>query len=162
MAKEYKEKKITVNLSKVFLKPATKTARAAVFLLRKKIVKETRAKKVLLSNAVNEALWQYGRGGSPRKITVKVINDKGTARAYLPDEKVELKEEVKKEKGLKAKAEDIAKGKEKSEEAPKEEKSKVENKKITEEKTSTENKKETVEKKTETDDKKDTQKAKKE
>ncbi len=112
MAKEYKEKKITVNLTKVFDKPSTKRAKAAVFLLRKLVTKETRAKEVLLSNQINEELWQYGRGGSPRKISVKVVNDKGKARVYMPDEKIELKkEEVKKEKGLKAKAEEIAKGK---------------------------------------------------
>jgi len=114
MAKPYTEKKITINLSKVFNKPVTKRAKSAVFLVRSKVRKETRAEDVLLSNKVNEALWAKGMKSSPRKLSVKVINDKGAANVYLPDEKVELKkEDKKKEKGLKAKVEEVAnKGKE--------------------------------------------------
>jgi len=110
MAKDYKEKKITVNLSKVFSKPVTKRAKGAVFRLRAKVRKETRAKEVFLSNQVNETLWEKGMFSCPRKITIKVVKDNENARVYLPDEKIIAKKEVKKqEKGIKAKAEEIAK-----------------------------------------------------
>ena len=118
MAKEYTEKKIIINLTKVCTKPMTKRTRAGIFLLKNKVRKETRAKEVMLSNQVNEAIWARGMYHCPRKITVKVINDKGNARVYLPDEKVELKkEEKKKDKGLKEKAEEMAGKKEVSEDA---------------------------------------------
>ena len=110
MAKDYKEKKITVNLTKVFKKPVTKRAKGAVFMLRAKVRKETRAKDVFLSNQVNETLWEKGMFRCPRKITIKVVKDNENARVYLPDEKVIVKkEDKKKEKGIKAKAEEIAK-----------------------------------------------------
>ena len=138
MAKEYTEKKITINLSNVFNKPVTKRAKSGVFLVRSKVTKETRAKEVFLSNKVNETLWEKGMLSCPRKISVKIVNDKGKARVYLPDEKVELKkEETKKEKGLKAKVEEMTK-KETEEKAPTEE-ANVEKKEETEPK---ENKKE--------------------
>jgi len=109
MVKEYKEKKITINLTKVCAKPMTKRTRAGIFLLKAKVRKETRAEEIMLSNQVNEAIWARGMYKCPRKITVKVVNDNGNARVYLPDEKVELKkEEKKKDKGLKAKAEEMA------------------------------------------------------
>lgn len=119
MVKDYKEKKITINLTKVFAKPVTKRAKGAVFMVRAKVTKETRAKEVLLSNKVNELLWEKGLYSCPRKITVKVVKEKENVRVYLPDEKViEAKVEKKKEKGLKAKAEEIAGKKvEKKEEA---------------------------------------------
>ena len=124
MAKEYTEKKIIINLTKVCTKPMTKRTRAGIFLLKNKVRKETRAKEVMLSNQVNEAIWARGMYHCPRKITVKVINDKGNARVYLPDEKVELKKEEKKKeaKGLKEKAEEMAGKKEKTTEVKEEKK----------------------------------------
>jgi ribosomal protein L31E len=129
MAKDYKEKKITVNLSKVFAKPVTKRAKGAIFMLRAKVRKETRAKEVFLSNQVNETIWEKGMFSCPRKMTIKVVKDKDDARVYLPDEKIVVKKEEKKkqEKGIKAKAEEIAGKKEakpeekKEDKAPKEE-----------------------------------------
>jgi len=146
MAKEYKEKKITINLTKVCTKPMTKRTRAGIFLLKAKVRKETRATDVILSNQVNEAIWARGMYHCPRKITVKVINDKGNARVYLPDEKVELKKEEKKtEKGLKAKAEEMAGKKEKTSEVKEEKK---ETKEVPKEEIKTEKKKEPLQEKT--------------
>jgi ribosomal protein L31E len=119
MAQEYKEKKITINLTKAFDKPVTKRAKSAKFILKNSIIKETRAKKVLLSNKINETLWGKGMYKTPRKITIKVINDKGKARVYLPDEKVELKKDdkdKKENKGIKAKVEEMTAKKENSKE----------------------------------------------
>jgi ribosomal protein L31E len=98
MAKEFKEKTITVNLIKTFNKPKTKRAKSAQHFLKQAITKETRIEKIKISNGVNETLWGRGLFNCPRKITVKIIAEKDTARVYLPDEKiVEKKAENKKE-----------------------------------------------------------------
>ncbi|HNV00958.1 MAG TPA: hypothetical protein PKK60_00845 [archaeon] len=98
MAKEFKEKIITVNLIKTFSKPKTKRAKSAQHFLKQAITKETRIEKIKISNGVNETLWGRGLFNCPRKITVKIIAEKDTARVYLPDEKiVEKKVENKKE-----------------------------------------------------------------
>ena len=95
MAQEFKEKNITISLKEVFAKPATKRAKVAKNLVKTKVIKETRKKEVWISNKVNEALWARGLFKSLRKITVKVVSDKDVARVYLPDEKIEVKEDKK-------------------------------------------------------------------
>ena len=148
MAKDYKEKKITVNLTKVFKKPVTKRAKGAVFRLRAKVRKETRAKEVFLSNQVNETLWEKGMFRCPRKITVKVVKDNENARVYLPGEKIVVKkEDKKKEKGIKAKAEEIAGKKETKTDEKKEIKKNPEKVEVKEEKKETSKKEEKVEEK---------------
>ncbi len=88
MVKEFKEKKIIINLSKVFEKPDTKRARGALKILKDKIKKETRAKEIKISNQVNEALWEKGLFKSLRKIEIKVVQEKNGVRVYLPNEKI--------------------------------------------------------------------------
>jgi ribosomal protein L31E len=88
MAKEFKEKTITVNLIKTFNKPKTKRAKSAQHFLKQAITKETRIEKIKISNGVNETLWGRGMFNCPRKITVKIIAEKDTARVYLPNEKI--------------------------------------------------------------------------
>ncbi|MDD4128580.1 MAG: hypothetical protein PHY04_02500 [Candidatus ainarchaeum sp.] len=92
MAKEFKEKTITINLSRVFEKPTTKRSIAAKHIICKKVEKETRLKEFKISNELNETLWSRGRYSSPRKIIVKVVKDKTIARIMLPSEKYEPKE----------------------------------------------------------------------
>ncbi|MFA5357452.1 MAG: hypothetical protein WC308_00835 [archaeon] len=98
MAKEFKEKTITINLRRAFDKPDTKRAKAALWVTKQAIKKETRAKEILISNGVNEYLWSRGLFHNPRKITVKVVSDKDRVTAYLPEEKITKKDE-KNEKG---------------------------------------------------------------
>ena len=106
MAKDFKEKTITVNLTKVFEKPVTKRAKSALFALKNAIRKETRIDNVKISNGVNEAIWDRGLYHTPRKITVKLVKEKTDVRAYLPDEKVIAVEEKKTDKkGVEAKKE---------------------------------------------------------
>lgn len=102
MAKEFKEKTITVNLSKVFEKPETKRARGALKILKDKITKETRAKNIKINNSVNQAIWEKGLFKSLRKITVKIIQEKDNIRVYLPEDKiVEEKKQVTKKETVK-------------------------------------------------------------
>lgn len=95
MAKEFKEKTITVNLRKAFEKPATKRAICAKNMLKKAVEKETRKSTVKLSNQVNETIWARGRGNTPRKIIVKIISEKEKALVMLPSEKYEPKDKKK-------------------------------------------------------------------
>ncbi len=97
MAKEFKEKTITINLRKVFEKPVTKRAISAKNMIIKAVKKETRAKTIKISNKINEELWKRGKGNILRKITVKIVAEKGIMRALMPNEKYEPKQEKKKD-----------------------------------------------------------------
>lgn len=97
MAKDFKEKTITVNLRRVFEKPVTKRAIAAKFALKCAVEKETRLEDIKISTGINELFWGRGRYNSPRKVTVKIIKEKNTARIMLPTEKYEPKTDKKKE-----------------------------------------------------------------
>ncbi|MDD4250607.1 MAG: hypothetical protein PHX27_00245 [Candidatus ainarchaeum sp.] len=106
MAKEFKEKIITINLRKVFEKPSTKRAKSALFALKKAVKKETRSENIKISNQVNEELWQNGLFKSLRRITVKLVTDKNIIRVLMPQEKFEAKEEKKEKKTIKEKLEE--------------------------------------------------------
>ena len=95
MAKEFKEKTITINLRKVFQKPATKRAISAKNMLKAAVTKETRLKETTISNKLNELIWGRGKYKTPRIITVKVINEKGRGVILLPEEKYEPKQDKK-------------------------------------------------------------------
>lgn len=97
MAQEFKEKTITINLSKVFEKPVTKRAISAKNMLKAAVQKETRLKEVSVSNKVNEEMWGRGKYNAPRKITIKIINEKGRAIILMPNEKYEPQQDKKKE-----------------------------------------------------------------
>jgi ribosomal protein L31E len=95
MAKEFKEKTITINLSKVFEKPVTRRVVSAKHIICEGVKKETRLKELKISTKLNELLWSRGKYYSQRKITVKIINEKGLGRIMLPEEKYEAKQERK-------------------------------------------------------------------
>ncbi len=97
MAKEFKEKTITVNLRKAFEKPDTKRAICAKNMLIVAVKKETRLKDIRLSNKVNETIWAKGRGNTPRRIIIKVVAEKEIGRVIMPDEKYEPKKDKKAE-----------------------------------------------------------------
>ncbi|MFA5763522.1 MAG: hypothetical protein WC915_01790 [archaeon] len=112
MAKDFKEKTITVNLTKVFNKPVTKRAKSALFALKNAIRKETRIDNIKISNGVNEAVWARGLYHTPRKITVKLVKEKTDVRAYLPEEKIIAVEEKKTDKKTVETKTEVAKPKE--------------------------------------------------
>jgi ribosomal protein L31E len=112
MAKDFKEKIITVNLRRAFEKPVTKRAKSALFVLKAAIRKETRIDNIKITNDVNEEIWQNGLFKSLRKITVKVVKEEGGVRVYMPKEtviKAETKKTDKKPVSEKTKAEPKAK-----------------------------------------------------
>jgi len=55
-----------------------------------------KAENVLISNKVNEYIWQNGREHIPRKIEIKVIVAKGKANIFLKGEKAKVPKEEKK------------------------------------------------------------------
>jgi len=114
MAKEKKkaalkvERKFVVGLQPVYSLPRPRRANKAISLIRKFVFKHFRvgAESVLISNKVNEFVWQYGREHVPRKIELKVVVDKGKARVFLKNEKVKIKKEEKPEKKPEKKTEE--------------------------------------------------------
>lgn len=128
MAKEFKEKIITVNLVKTFNKPKTKRAKSAQHFLKQAVTKETRIEKIKISNKVNEKLWEKGLFNCPRKITIKIVPEKDHVRIYLPDEKIEEQKEVKKQEN-KPKNTEKETPKTETKEQPAEKKEKTEEKK---------------------------------
>jgi len=157
MAKDFKEKLITINLTKAFDKPVTKRAKSALYLMKKGVTKETRISNIKLTNNVNAMIWERGLFKCHRKITIKVVKEKDGVRIYLPDEKVIVQKEEKKKRVPQTKQEKV---KEKLEELKKQKKEKQSDKKEVapkEEKKSTEDapKEKTTKEKKETDSKKE-------
>jgi len=96
MAQEFKEKTITINLRRVFMKPTTKRATAALYAVKEAVKKETRKTDISISQGVNLLIWERGLYNCPRRMTVKIVadeKDKAACRVYLPDEKIVEKKE---------------------------------------------------------------------
>jgi len=108
MAKEFKEKTITINLRAVYAKPVTKRAINAKHVLKNAVRKETRMNELKISNKLNELIWGRGRYNAPRKITVKVIAEKEVGLIMLPSEKYEPKKDKKDAKAKTEKKEEKA------------------------------------------------------
>ncbi|MBN2067163.1 MAG: 60S ribosomal protein L31 [Candidatus Diapherotrites archaeon] len=102
--KELEEKKYTVGMQAVYKFPRPKRAIKALTHLKRFAFKHTRIKPedILISNKVNEAIWEKGREHPPRKLEIKVIIAEGKANVFLQSEKIkplkEKKEEKKEEK----------------------------------------------------------------
>ena len=120
MAQEFKEKTITINLRKVFSKPTSKRATAALYAVREAVKKETRKTEIGLSQGVNLLIWERGLYNAPRRMTIKIIadeKDKKACMVYLPDEKAVEKKE-KKAEGKRAEKKEDKKAEDKPKAAP--------------------------------------------
>ncbi len=119
------EREFVVGLQPVFDTPRSRRADKAISLIKRFIFKHFRieAKDVLISNKVNEFVWQGGREKVPRKIEIKVIVTEGKANVFLRKEKASLpKKEEKAEKEPAEKKTEEEKKEEKEKEKKKEEK----------------------------------------
>jgi large subunit ribosomal protein L31e len=103
MAKEKKkqeklEREFTVGLHALLGCPRPKRANKAIYLLKRFAFKHFRVGEddVLISNKVNEFLWQKGREKVPKKISIKVVVVDKKANIFLKGEKVKAKKEEKK------------------------------------------------------------------
>ncbi len=109
--KEKVERRFVVGLHPVYNCPRPRRANKAISLLKDFAFKHFRVSRenVLISNAVNQFVWQRGRQHVPRKIEIKVVFSEGKANIFLKGEKVVVpKEEKKEEKEEKKTAEEKA------------------------------------------------------
>jgi len=105
MAKEKKktekklEKHFIVGLQDLSNYPRPRRANKAIAMLRKFVLKHLRIKpeNVLISNQLNQFLWQKGREHPPKKVEIKVIVSAGKANLFLKAEKIQKPKEEKKE-----------------------------------------------------------------
>lgn len=68
------EKIITVNLRKLLIKePKWKRADAASQILKKLLLRKTKANKIKISKGLNELLWKRGNRNPQTKIRVKIV-----------------------------------------------------------------------------------------
>lgn len=120
------EKQFVVSFSKVFRAPRPKRAFRAINFLKKFVFKHFRVEEdnVMISQAVNEKIWERGREHIPRRIEIKIVKEKEKARVYLKDEKIEKpkKEKAKEEPKKEEKKEEEKTAEEKETERKKEEK----------------------------------------
>jgi len=126
MADERVERIYTIPLGEAYDYTRKRRAPRAVKLLRQFVSRHMKsdAGSVLLSTALNGALWRRSIQKPPRRVKVRVIKQAGIVHVYLPDEKTEEEQKAKKEAEEKAKkeAEEKArKEKEKKEAAEKKE-----------------------------------------
>lgn len=104
MAKEKKktekvEREFTVGLQPAYRLPKPRRANKAIRLLKDFAYKHFRTKRenVLISNKVNETIWERGRENIPRKINIKIVLAEGKANIFLKKEKIVIPKEEKKE-----------------------------------------------------------------
>lgn len=87
------ERIYTVPLGDAYSYTRTKRSRRAVSLLRAFIKKHMKAegRRILVSTALNESIWQRGMQKPPRRVKIRAIKDAESVRVYLHDEKIEPK-----------------------------------------------------------------------
>jgi len=93
------EREFTIGLQKTYDIPKPRRANKAMATLKDFAYKHFRTKRkdVLISNQVNETIWEKGRENPPRKIEVKIVFTEGKANIFLKKEKVKIQKEEKKE-----------------------------------------------------------------
>jgi len=113
------ERIYTIPLGEAYEAVRNKRVPKAVKILRTFIARHMKAddERILLSQALNEFLWQRSIQKPPRRIKLRLVKDAGTIKAYLPEEKPE--EPKKEEKKGEGKEKTEAKKEEKKTEAPK-------------------------------------------
>ena len=100
MAKQKKkaeklERQFVVGLQQVYSYPRPRRANKAIGLIKKFAYKHFRVEpeNVLISNKVNQFIWENGREHVPRKIEIKAIVTEGKANLFLKGEKAKLAKE---------------------------------------------------------------------
>ncbi len=86
-------------------KPRSKRAPRAIRDIRTFIARHTKAEQIIISKALNQAVWASGIQRPPAKVKVKVVVEGGRASVTLPDEIVEKAEKGRFEKVAEGKGE---------------------------------------------------------
>jgi large subunit ribosomal protein L31e len=107
MAEEKLERIYTVPLAAAFEYKRTNRVPRAVKVLRQFISRhmKTDMDSVLLSNALNNSLWERSIQKPPRRVKVRAIRKEGVTHVYLPDEATEDEKKAKKDAEEKARKE---------------------------------------------------------
>lgn len=91
------ERFYTIPLGKAWIAPSKKRAPRAIRIIRDFIKRhmkvetlegseETESKRIIISNEVNEKIWERGIEKPPRKIRVKAVKDReGNVTVYLAE-----------------------------------------------------------------------------
>lgn len=80
------ERIYTIPLRKVWISPRKKRAPKAVRLVKKFILRHMKPENLVISNEVNEKLWNRGIEKPPRKVRVRAVkNQEGTVTLYLAE-----------------------------------------------------------------------------
>jgi len=78
------ERLYTLNLRKVFITPRKKRAARAIRVIKEFIKRHMKPEEVLITNEVNEKIWERGAEQPPRKIKIKAVKDKeGKVTVFL-------------------------------------------------------------------------------
>ncbi len=98
------ERVYTVPLGDAYEIARNKRTPRAVKILRAFITRHMKAKeeRITISGALNTYLWARSIQKPPRRVKVRLVKEGETIKAYLADEKVEIKKEEKTEKKEKA------------------------------------------------------------
>ncbi len=93
-------KDFVISFVPLFSTVKTKRAKRAVNFVKKFMFKHFRAKEetVLISNLVNQKIWEKGMEKIPRKIEVKGLQEDGFTKVFLKDEKIPEKKKAEKKK----------------------------------------------------------------
>lgn len=112
MAKDKKEQDYVIPFDKAMEGPRTKRANKAVRFVKNFVSKHWRNQNVVLTNEVNEAVWERGKFKLPRKIAVTTKEMDGKIRVYLKGSSL-IKEEEKAKAEMEKKKKETEKAKEK-------------------------------------------------
>ncbi|MBS3061258.1 MAG: 60S ribosomal protein L31 [Candidatus Diapherotrites archaeon] len=128
---ETQTRTLTISLAQARRASAKKRANKAISVIRNDIKKHTRQKiaNIRLSDGINREIWSQSTFNIPARITVSLLVEKETVRAFLEKTKEidaylktkDAKEKAKKKEEANAKEEEKKEPAEKKEEAAKEE-----------------------------------------
>ena len=113
MFKPGERRDYVISLKPAILRSYTKKADKAVLEIKRFVLKHSRNPNILITNEVNQFLWQRGKFKIPKKIAVTLKEVDGSIKVYLKGSKTLIEEEKARAKKKKEKKEE---GKEKKKE----------------------------------------------
>jgi large subunit ribosomal protein L31e len=87
LSEELTERIYTIPLRKAWVAPRKKRTPRAIRLIREFVKRHMKSDQIIITNEVNEKVWERGIEKPPRRIRVKVVKDKeGIVTVYLAEE----------------------------------------------------------------------------
>jgi large subunit ribosomal protein L31e len=121
-----KQRDYVIPLKKALKSSYSKKANKAVVAVKNFVLKHARNPNVIITNEVNQFIWQNGKFNVPSKVPVTLVEEEGLVRVYLQGSKLIAAEKKarEKEKTELKKAEAKEKKEEKKEDKAKDEEQK--------------------------------------